>query len=252
MLLRTLEEYILTFVLLCNSLFLEVKEGRQHNKTEGVEYMAVINFDGWFPRRSRCFVISNTGADTATMVTKDTFVNPPIKLMGITEANDSEILAHYSQDILSTPQAFNDSFVSILRGEVPGWRLISVDIDVDPGGVALWFGSNDPVIVASCKDDLAPMNFCTEEYALGTAILNAPAWSKGIEFEVCNYTGCLPTQYKLGMHMFNVPSIPRTLMAAYVVKFVGKQKIYELEMREDNHGHMQDTERQYYVGRLYS
>ena len=41
-------------------------------------------------------------------------------------------------------------------------------------------------------------------------------------------------------------------MAAYVVKFVGKEKIYELEMREDNHGHMQDTERQYYVGRLYS
>lgn len=203
-------------------------------------------------KKRSCFVISNTGADNATTVTKETFVNPPIKLIGIAEASDSELLMYFSKDILSTPQIFNDNLIPILRGEMPDWRLVSVDLDTDPGGIALWYGSNNPALVAKCKDvPTFTNNLCAKEYVLGTVTLSGAAWFTGKALEVCSLVEGLPVRYELKISMFNRYSVARPLVAAYVTKFIEKQKIYGLEMREDNHGKTMYDDRQYYIGELY-
>ena len=84
--------------------------------------MAIVNFDGWFTKESdMSFVISNTGADKASTVTPESFINPPIK-MSIPDKldDDKEIRRYFSVeegDPADDPPEFVKNLPTIIRGQ---------------------------------------------------------------------------------------------------------------------------------------
>lgn len=239
MLLRTLEEYILTFVLLCNSLFLEVKERRQHNKTEGVGYMAIANFNGWFTKESdTSFVISNTSADKASAVTPESFINPPIK-MSIPEKldDDKEIRRYFSVeegDPADDPPEFVKNLPAIIRSQSSDWRMTGVQVNTI--GISLFYATNNPVISARYN----------REYSTGMAVvvLFSPVSLK----MTIDYPEMASIEYNIYAHV----NYCTRIMTAKISKTVGGHKVYDLDMCQDNYGKAGcELWDQYYKGNLY-
>ncbi len=201
--------------------------------------MAIVNFDGWFTKESdMSFVISNTGADKASTVTPESFINPPIK-MSIPDKldDDKEIRRYFSVeegDPADDPPEFVKNLPTIIRGQSSDWRMTGVQVNTI--GISLYYATDSPAISARYN----------RAYSTGMVVivLFSPVSLK----MTINYPEMAFVEYDIYAHV----DYHTNIMTAKISKIIGNHKVYVLDMRQDNYGNagcgLWD---QYYKGHLY-
>lgn len=201
--------------------------------------MKEIKFEGWFNKESdMSYVISNTSADKASTVTPESFVNPPIKMSIPKELdNDKDIRRYFSVeegDPADNPPEFVKNLPAIIRSQSSDWRMTGVQVNTI--GISLFYATNNPVISARYN----------REYSTGMAVvvLFSPVSLK----MTIDYPEMASIEYNIYAHV----NYCTYIMTAKVSKIIGRHKVYDLDMREDNYGKKgMKTWDQYYRGILY-
>lgn len=217
-----------------------------------------MKFDGWLPNNNKTFAIFNTNAKDLSEITLQSFINPPIRILNVENTSDKNLRERFTVAGLNgdSSATIRDNLPLILRGQSKDWRLVGFDVDVDPGGIGLWYATRNPELADSCHDKvIVGEQICGFGVVLVCGI-NYPANEK---FEVYFSKDELPVLYEIEIGMVDEGAgelLPDGFTLAYITKFIGNHKIYQFEMREDNHGESRlcdgIDDGQYYVGTLYT
>lgn len=219
--------------------------------------MSEIKFEGWFPDNSKIFAIFNTNAKCPEEITSQSFIKSPIRILNVENVSDKSLRERFTVASLNgdSGAAIRDNLPLILRGQSKDWRLVGFDVDVNPGGIALWYATRNPKLADGCHDKVTVNGKICGFGVVLVCGINYPA---NEEFAIYSIEDEPPVRYKIEIGMTDEglgKPLPDGFTLAYITKFVGSCKIYDLEIREDNHGKSRRPDDidsgQYYIGTLY-
>lgn len=205
--------------------------------------MLEVCFEGWFPSRYNCFAISNIGSDDAFEVSKESFSNPPIKVL-FPDCSDNDLAKFCdATENPDNPPDFKKDLIQILRGISSVWRLTGVSIDVI-GGISLCYAARSQAVLSKNAGVYSIGHVIVDTFNL--RLLQLPT---KLVFEKAYINTLYIESYRINAEA-SINEIGRDLNIQ-ITKFAWKQKIYDLEMHEDNHGLEAYGDKQYYIGKLY-
>lgn len=188
--------------------------------------MARIRYDRYLLDEDQLVTITNADTDYLTKTVPESFTNPPIRMkfqnidmisfetMCHNAINDDEIVID-DKDVLR-----------MVRGELPGWRLVGAEFEPD-NGFSAYYANENPMLQLISPDairqDYRSAEGVSFHFLAGRGCLE-------VELEV-DYADGLPIRRYVGNVTDN-----NGKYVTEVTEYFGKRKIRKLEFAEGEYG----------------
>lgn len=182
--------------------------------------MAKIIYERFLLLPDSIVTITNADTDYLTTTTPESFINPPIKMRFLNTGGISfEELCQRAVDDDEFEISHEDT-LRMVRGELPGWRLVGIQFSVS-GGLSAYYANENP------PQTTPTGNAHCYTFAKGMSFFFVEDDCLEVELEV-DYADGLPMRRYIG----KVSHDETTGLCTEIVEFLGKRKIQKLQFSE--------------------
>lgn len=187
--------------------------------------MARIMYDRYLTDIDCSIDITNADTEYLTSTVPESFINPPIKMNFLNTGETSfEELCLYAvnTDEIEIPR---EDTLRMVRGELPGWRLVGVQFTVS-GGFSAFYANEHPSGLPVPSEGKYSYTF-----ASGVSFFFVEDDCLEVELEV-DYADGLPPRRYIGRVTYDEEDGVKT----EIIEFLGKRKIRKMQFSENEYG----------------
>lgn len=191
----------------------------------GYRHMARIMYDRYLTDADCSVNITNADTEYLATTVPESFINPPIKMRFLSTGGKSfeELCLDAVGD--DEIEISHEDTLRMVRGELPGWRLVGVQFTAS-GGFSAFYANEHPI------ETLAPSEGkCSYTFASGVSFFFVERDCLEVELEV-DYDDGLPTRRYIGKVTYD----DEVGVSTVLIEFLGKRKIQKMQFSENEYG----------------
>lgn len=187
--------------------------------------MARIMYDRYLTDADCSVNITNADTEYLTTTVPESFINPPIKMRFLSTGGKSfeELCLDAVGD--DEIEISREDTLRMVRGELPGWRLVGVQFTAS-GGFSAFYANEHPTEALARSEDKYSYIF-----ASGVSFFFVERDCLEVELEV-DYADGLPPRRYIGKVTDNEEDGIKT----EIIEFLGKRKVRKMRFSENEYG----------------